>query len=1338
MTRCNPLYAILLSAFMLFTANAGVEIIEDNRYSTRFKIEFDQPEVRDFGGGYTLISLDGFGHCGEEYGPALYGRAFSVAVPRGSETGLTVVAREWGEWRPITPVPYCREVFEEGLIVPGDYGLFSVSSGGSVSLIGKKVIRGVQIADIDVMPVEYDPALGVRFMKSLTLALVHRGGGETAVEPALYHPTFENLYRAILVNPNSALPKTRPFEAMEWDPEDGAELLVVCYPSYADELQPWLDWKQLMGFPTKLVTTTETGTTKASIKAYIQNAYDTWTLKPAFVLFVGDAELVATHSDWGDATLGDNEYGCVDGGDIFPDIFPGRLSCDLPSQVETMVQKHLNYERYPSTTDNWWARALGIVNEDDPYDVPLGPMDSSYLAAVTYGMGQCVSAGFVSAPILRRANGDSYSTARPYVEAGLGFVQYRGQAWPDYYYSFAGGLDTLNNNGKCPINVSISCGTGDFYSADNRMSERSTRAGTAAAPKGAVAFMGQSAVSSNSKERSSLSKHVFEGFFEADLNPISSAHVYGKTEMYAEFSGSSAALFEFRTGVMLGSPEMLAWTAPLQTPTVTHPSVIPVGSSAVDVEVRAGGVAVKNARVAIHKGSGFYYAMTGTAGTAAIPVVADPSIPMVLVVTGPNIYPYQDTIDVLVAGVGIYTAPVSFVDVVGDGDGIINPGETIRFIPRICNLGTETASGLTGVFRCGESIIWIDSTTAFPTVTAGDTVSGDEVRFRVPETFGSIERMSFYMTISGHPEGPWVRAISPEPAVHRFSALFESATVNDPGPLGNGDGALTAGELAHVCLTFDNTSEARITGVISTLLGDTKASVVQSLASAPTWDGGAEVTFSPCFTLSLSPTLEPAEPINLRLVIRGTGSIYTVRDTVPVTLYAGGNLSNHPTGPDGYGYYIIDDTDLITRLEPTYAWTDISTIGYELSPISDCDDCVTTIGLPFTMKFYGVNYDSATFAANGYMAPGRSTYSGAGTGTPQHFPTVGGPVGIVAPIWSDLAPHRTDGGEIYAYNDVTNNQFVVQWDQCKFYYAGGVVTYQLKICNPAFWATPTGDSEFYIYYREMTGLGVMGIGMESASQVYGLEYFLDGVYDVHAAVVAAERALRITTIVPTEAAMPWLYSVGAPVIDDSLGNNNRLVEPGETIGIRLNVKNGGPISSPNTRGIVLDTTYITSLRDEATYGTIVAGGTSYNLTSPMHLIVSASCPTGSVVPVPIKLSTLAGWYTSYTMVWLHVGSSVGMDESPELPTGIELSPAYPNPFNSTANITFSVGVDIDEPVRLEVFDITGRRIASLAEGAMKPGRYSVRWDAGETPSGCYFARLKAGSIEKSVKLLLIR
>ena len=102
--------------------------------------------------------------------------------------------------------------------------------------------------------------------------------------------------------------------------------------------------------------------------------------------------------------------------------------------------------------------------------------------------------------------------------------------------------------------------------------------------------------------------------------------------------------------------------------------------------------------------------------------------------------------------------------------------------------------------------------------------------------------------------------------------------------------------------------------------------------------------------------------------------------------------------------------------------------------------------------------------------------------------------------------------------------------------------------------------------------------------------------------------------------------------------------------------------------------------------------------------------------------------------------SVG-DGEETLPTTYDLSQNYPNPFNPATTIR----IDLPEAaaVRLVVYDLQGREVATLVTGDRRAGYHSVVWDGkatigGEAPSGIYIARLVTPSYTKSIKMVLLK
>jgi subtilisin family serine protease len=79
-----------------------------------------------------------------------------------------------------------------------------------------------------------------------------------------------------------------------------------------------------------------------------------------------------------------------------------------------------------------------------------------------------------------------------------------------------------------------------------------------------------------------------------------------------------------------------------------------------------------------------------------------------------------------------------------------------------------------------------------------------------------------------------------------------------------------------------------------------------------------------------------------------------------------------------------------------------------------------------------------------------------------------------------------------------------------------------------------------------------------------------------------------------------------------------------------------------------------------------------------------------------------------------------------VPARFELYQNYPNPFNPTTVVSYQLPVT--SKVSLVVYDILGRKVASLVDGIKSAGSYRVTWDASDVSSGVYFCRLAAKAI----------
>jgi hypothetical protein len=90
------------------------------------------------------------------------------------------------------------------------------------------------------------------------------------------------------------------------------------------------------------------------------------------------------------------------------------------------------------------------------------------------------------------------------------------------------------------------------------------------------------------------------------------------------------------------------------------------------------------------------------------------------------------------------------------------------------------------------------------------------------------------------------------------------------------------------------------------------------------------------------------------------------------------------------------------------------------------------------------------------------------------------------------------------------------------------------------------------------------------------------------------------------------------------------------------------------------------------------------------------------------------------------------------PPALALEGTYPNPFSLRTEIHFSIPERAH--VRLDVFDVTGRRVTCLLDESLAAARYAVAWrgedtDGNRVPAGLYFVRLTSGQRTDTAKIL---
>lgn len=108
-----------------------------------------------------------------------------------------------------------------------------------------------------------------------------------------------------------------------------------------------------------------------------------------------------------------------------------------------------------------------------------------------------------------------------------------------------------------------------------------------------------------------------------------------------------------------------------------------------------------------------------------------------------------------------------------------------------------------------------------------------------------------------------------------------------------------------------------------------------------------------------------------------------------------------------------------------------------------------------------------------------------------------------------------------------------------------------------------------------------------------------------------------------------------------------------------------------------------------------------------------------------------------------------VEKSPDVPAKIEIEGIYPNPFNTECKIYYTVITADDNepfsrdmpnlaPVSLSVYNILGRKVATLVDEMHWPGRYGISFNGTNYPSGVYICVLRANHAITAKKMILLR
>jgi hypothetical protein len=120
--------------------------------------------------------------------------------------------------------------------------------------------------------------------------------------------------------------------------------------------------------------------------------------------------------------------------------------------------------------------------------------------------------------------------------------------------------------------------------------------------------------------------------------------------------------------------------------------------------------------------------------------------------------------------------------------------------------------------------------------------------------------------------------------------------------------------------------------------------------------------------------------------------------------------------------------------------------------------------------------------------------------------------------------------------------------------------------------------------------------------------------------------------------------------------------------------------------------------------------------------------------------TFQTWVGSAWVNWFrflhYYSSSTDVEGEIGLASEFNLSNNYPNPFNPSTRINFTI--PHKAVVSLRVFSLSGSEVAELVSGEMEAGSYDIDFDAANLPSGVYFYKIQSDNFVQTKKMLLLK
>ncbi len=860
------------------------------------------------------ILLPGVFLPNDEGMPNLPGLSRYLAIPNGSKATLKITGYRTETIKEVDLAPAPRIPFEneDGLHFEKNAEVYSTNAfypAEPFQLSEITNIRGVEAVMLGITPYQYNPVTKELLVyRDIAIEITFEGGDGHFGNDRLRSRWFDPIHHDVFLN-SSMLPEIdynqRRNETLSKN-GDGCEYLIVVpnnasYSQWADSIK---QFRIKQGILTEIVSLAEIGGTSVNqLKAYFTNAYNNWDIPPVAVLLIGDYGTNATSTIispiYNNYCASDNIFADMTNNHM-PDIVFARITANNATQVQVMVSKFLNYERNPPTNPGFYNHpitALGWQTErwfqicsetvggfwrnqgKDPVrvnDIYSGTPGSIWSTATNTGTVVNYfgpnGVGYIPATPAELGGwtGGNATMINNAINSGAFMLQHRDHGSTGGWGEPAYGNNNINSlyNTDLTFVFSINCLTGKYNISGECFAEKFHRHTYGSNNAGALGVIAASEVSYSFVNDAfvwGMFDNMYPEFLPDYGMPVEER---GLLPAYANASGKyflqqsswpynvsnkqvTYHLFHHHGGAFLN-----VYSEVPQTLNITHETTLISGETVVTVNADAGSFISLTVDGQI-VGTG-----EGTGQPIEIEILPqNPSSTLIVTVTKQNYFRHESYIEII-APSGPYVVLEAFEidDSMGNGNGLMDYGETIYINLTLKNVGVEAAENIIATLSTEDSYITlINSTAVFGEIPPNEMVTLNMAfEFEVCSSVPNQHNIIFEVSSNDGSES-WNSTFN----ITAHAPVLEISEIVVSDPDGNNNGRLDAGENAEVFITIINSGDADVYDFLSAMKTQSPLLLITGapasfdlLAQGGSVTAGFSVSVSPVAPLGILTALE--------------------------------------------------------------------------------------------------------------------------------------------------------------------------------------------------------------------------------------------------------------------------------------------------------------------------------------------------------------------------------------------------------------------------------------------------------------------------------------------------